>query len=171
MSLITAWHPISSAEWVIKSMFFAWNLRVVSCRNDMMRAIRGSYMLSETLLIINVHIRNVINHSITNGCLSLQHGIPFTMLIWFPKFWFCFKVESWFWQKWHAVDHKKLVCAIRSCSNHCYTSKKGYETLKQQWMTLHSMTHPITHAERMFQTWFVEWIWEFFSAEMIRCGS
>ena len=111
----------------LKSCSFAWNLRVVSCRNDTMWAIRGSYMLSEAPLIINMHVRNVINHSITNGCLSLQHaGIPFTMWIWFPTFEFCFKFESWFWQKWHGADHKKLVCAIRSCSNHCYTSKKGY---------------------------------------------
>ena len=42
--------------------------------------------------------------------------------------------NSYFWQKWHHVDHKVLVDALRSSSNNHHISKEGREKLKQQYM-------------------------------------
>ena len=46
-------------------------------------------------------------------------------LIYFMKF------DISFCQKWHNVDHGGVVYALWSSSNHSYTSKECYNTLKQ----------------------------------------
>ena len=53
------------------------------------------------------------------------------------------KFDSCFWKKWHGVDHKGLLYAIWSSSTHPYTSKEGYETVKQQCMSLVAVQQPI----------------------------
>ena len=53
----------------------------------------------------------------------------------------CITVESCFGQKWHHVDHMGVVYSTKSSVNHHYISKEGYETLKQQWMSL-LVAHP-----------------------------
>ncbi len=67
------------------------------------------------------------------------------------------KNESYFWQKWHSVDHKGLVDAVRSSSNYPYTSKKDHEILKQQWMSLLVAHHPLSHTERVPEIWYISW--------------
>ena len=64
-----------------------------------------------------------------------------------PKCIFCFKFESIFQQNRHSVDHKGIIYAVRFPFNHSYTSKEGYETLKQQWMSLIITHHHISCAE------------------------
>ena len=55
-----------------------WQL--VFYRNDMVWTIRGVCMLSEVSLIIHIRLMMVMVHSISNGCLSLQYSIPFSVL-------------------------------------------------------------------------------------------
>ena len=70
---------------------------------------------------------------------------------------FCMKCESSLWQKWYGDDHNKLLDAMRS-SFHCpYTSKKGYQTLKQQWMSLCIARHPTFCAERVPKISYFAW--------------
>ena len=61
-----------------------WQL--VFYRNDMVWTIRGVCMLSEVFLIIHIRLMMVMVHSISNGCLSLQYSIPFSVLKGCPKF-------------------------------------------------------------------------------------
>ena len=46
------------------------------------------------------------------------------------------------------MNHKVLTDAVRNSSNNSYTSREGYETLDQQWMSLLAAQHPITSAEK-----------------------
>ena len=62
---------------------------------------------------------------------------------------FCMKFESVFWQKWHDNDHKGLINDTMTSFNHPYTSMVGYEALKQQWVSLPKVQHPVYQAERM----------------------
>ena len=69
---------------------------------------------------------------------------------------FCMKCESSLWQKWHGDDHNKLLDAMRS-SFHCpypHTSKKGYQTLKQQWISLLAAWHSISRDEKLPTIWY-----------------
>ncbi len=50
-------------------------------------------------------------------------------------------------------DHEVLVDAVQRSSNHPYISKEGYETLKQQWVSLlKAHQQPISRAERVSES-------------------
>ena len=110
-------------------------------------------ILIDTLLIIFIHLREVLKHASTNGCLFFQHSILFLCWEGSENLIFCMKFDSSFCQKWHGIDHKEHIDAIRSTSNHIYTSKKGYDTLKQQCMSLLAAQHPNPRVERVLQIW------------------
>ena len=57
----------------------------ISGRNDEVLTIRGSDMLPGPLPLIIIHLRKVIKHSSSNGCLSVWYSIPFSVLVWAPK--------------------------------------------------------------------------------------
>ena len=48
---------------------------------------------------------------------------------------FCMQFESLPWQNWDHVYHKGLVDAVRHSSSPPETSREGYETLQQQWLS------------------------------------
>ena len=56
----------------------------------------GSYILSEASMIIFLHIRKDIKHPSSNGCLSLQYSILFSMLKGCPKSDLFIKFVSYF---------------------------------------------------------------------------
>ena len=68
-----------------KIWYFAWNLKVVLGRNDTMWTIRGLCMLIEAPSSILINMRKTIIHLHSNGCLYLQHSIPFPVLRGCPK--------------------------------------------------------------------------------------
>ena len=70
---------------------------------------------------------------------------------------FCMKFGSSFWQKWHGKDLSKLICAIRSSFHFPYTSKEGYQILKQQWMSLLVVHCSTFRAERASNIWYFAW--------------
>ncbi len=49
---------------------------------------RGSHMLSAAPSIFLMHLRKVMKHSNSNGCLSLQYIIPFPIAERMPKIWY-----------------------------------------------------------------------------------
>ena len=86
-----------------------------------------------------------MNNSISNGCLQLQHSIPFPVLggcsreIWL----FAWNLNVVLGEKWNSVDHKGLMYSVRSSLIPYYTIKGGYETCNQQWMYLIAAQQPI----------------------------
>ena len=68
LSLFSSQRTTSCAESVPKIWYFGWHMRVVIDKNDIVWAIRGSYMLSEALPIIFLYISEVMKHSSGNGC-------------------------------------------------------------------------------------------------------
>ena len=85
MSLLAEQYPISPAERAPEIWHFTWNLRVLLGRNDTVLTIRGLCMQAETPILICVHLRNDMKYSSSNGCLSLQHSIPYPVLRGCPK--------------------------------------------------------------------------------------
>ena len=70
---------------------------------------------------------------------------------------FCIKFEDCLWQKYHSVDHKALIFAVRTSFHHLYKFKEGYGILKQQCVSLLIAQHPIFHAERVPKIWCFAW--------------
>ena len=74
----------------------------------MIWTIRGLCLLSESPLIIHTCQSMVMKQSSSNGCLSLQHSIPFAVPRGCPKSDICMKCEKWFsaevvwYQHWDA---------------------------------------------------------------------
>ena len=85
MSLIVAQHPISSAEKVPNIWLSTHNLRVNLQIYHTVWPILGWQMLPNAPPISLIHQRKDMNHFISNGCLSLQHSTPVSMLIGYPK--------------------------------------------------------------------------------------
>ena len=68
-------------------------------------------------------------------------------------------IFSWNWrvflgQNWHDVDRCKLIYDIRSPPNQIYTFGKGFEGLKQQWMSLLIAQYPTSCVERVTKIWY-----------------
>jgi len=82
-------------------------MRVGFSRNDTMWTIRGSKMLSEVPHIFLIHLRKVMKHFSSNGCLWLQHGIPFPVMIGYTTpnllLVFCVQFESPPQKKWLVI--------------------------------------------------------------------
>ena len=85
LSLLAMHYHICCAERVPQIWKFVWNLRVSIGRNDTVQHINGWWMLSEASPICLVHLRKVVKHSSSNGCLSLQYSITFVVLRGYPK--------------------------------------------------------------------------------------
>ena len=88
---------------------------------------------------------------------------PYTTASLFPSWggaqnWiFCVKFESYFWQICHDMDHKVLLFDVWISFNHAYMSKQGYETIKQQWLSLLATQHPISRTEGVPKSWYFWW--------------
>ena len=65
---------------------------------------------------------------------------------------FCMESESFTWQKRHRMDYKVPVYAVLSSCEHFCTSNEGYETLKQQCMSLFTAQYNISSAERVLKS-------------------
>ena len=111
-------------------------------------------ILIDALSIIFIHLRVVLKHASTNGCLFFQHSILFLCWEGSQNRIFCMKFDSSFCQKRHGIDHEEHIDAIRSTSSHLYTSKECYDTLKQQCMYLLAAQHPNPRVERVLQIWY-----------------
>ena len=145
--------------WVSASnLIFGWKLRDVFCRDDTEWFISSLFMLSEAPVIISLdHLMKVMKHSSSNGYLSLQRSITFPVLRQCPKSDFLDEIKRCFWQKWHRMYHMVTVYAVWSSWKHSYTSNEGYETLKQQWVSLFTAQHRISSAERVHKSWYFAW--------------
>ena len=99
-----------------------------------------------------------MKHSSSNGCFSLQFALSH-LLCWkgTPNLEICVKFESQHRSKWYGATHKWLVNAVKSFSHLPYASKEGYETLKQQWLSLLAVQYHICCAERVPQIWKLVW--------------
>ncbi len=108
MSLITAHHHISSAERVPQTWYIAWKLRVILGKNDTCLTIRCLYMLSEAPMKLPRHLMKVMNHSSSNGCLSLQRSITFPVLRGCPK-------SDILHENWELFFGKNDTCLTMRC--------------------------------------------------------
>ena len=70
LSLLAVQYHICCAERVPQILKFVWNLRVNIGRNDTVQHINGWWMLSKASPICLMHLRKVMKHSSSNGCLS-----------------------------------------------------------------------------------------------------
>ena len=138
--------------------YFALKLRVIFGRNDTCLIIRCLYMLSEADVRFFIHLMKVMKHSSSNGCLSLQRSITFPVWRGCPESdilhenWELFLVEMT-----HGWPQGACIYPVWSSCEHPYTSKEGYETLKQQWMSLFTAHHHISSAERVPIIWYFAW--------------
>ena len=57
---------------------------------------------------------------------------------------FYMKSERYFWKKWHGLNHIRVVDAAKGSSNNTHTSEEGYNTSKQQLMSLITVQNPIS---------------------------
>ena len=120
-----------------------------------------------------MHLRKVMKHSSSNGCLS-SHSTVSHLLCWegTPNLEICVKFESQHRSKWYSATHKWLMNAVKSFSHLPYASKEGYETLKQQWLSLLAVQYHICCAVRGNpKSWNLCEIWESTSVEMIQCNT
>ena len=72
-------------------------------------------------------------------------------------------------QKYHGVDHKRLVDSVRGSSYLPYTSKEAYEILQNQWMTLIAVLHIFYIRIEYPKSGILYAIWESTLAEMVGC--
>ena len=61
----------------LESPHFVYNLRVELGKNGTVWTIGSSYMLPKAPLIFLIYLWKVMKHPNSNGCLYLQHSIPF----------------------------------------------------------------------------------------------
>ena len=80
MSLLVVQHPTSPVKRGVQILIFCKKVGTCFGRYDMVLNIRGSYMLSGSLPLIFIESEMTMKHSIGNGCLSLQHSIPFPVI-------------------------------------------------------------------------------------------
>ena len=160
MSLLVVYHPISCAESVPRICYFAWNLSVIFKRNDVMwtMSMRVMQMSSKAFPVILTHLRKVMKHSSSSGCISLQNIIPFSMLTGCLKSDILHKMCVLFLaEKIWCGPHKGLVDATKSSSNHLCMFKEGYKTLKQLWIPLLVAQYLIIHVEGVHKIWCFAW--------------
>ena len=86
-----------------KIRYFACNLRLVLRGNDKLWTIRGLQMLWETLSVMFIHHREVIEDFRTNWCLLMQHSNPILVLGW------CFNVDI-LHEIWYLLSVKRTWC-------------------------------------------------------------
>ena len=84
--------PFAGAKRVPQIWYFVCNLRVNIYINSTIWFIRGQYMVSEASTICFINTRKDMNHFISNEYLSLQHSIPFLVLIGYPKSGFLYTI-------------------------------------------------------------------------------
>ena len=113
MSLLIAYHSISHAKRVPQSGILGTSLRVHHSRNDTVWTTRGSYILQEAPPTLLMHLRPHMNHFNNNGCLSLQHRVPFLMQKGYPKYYVLCEI-------WESTSAEMTQCdrvgACRCCS-------------------------------------------------------
>ena len=125
--------------------------------NDTVLSIRASDILSEALPIYPIHLRNDMEHSISNVCLPLQHNTPFPMLMWCPTFVVLLEfgecLGAWITQCWAYGDQ---ICCQNS-SNPPYTYEKSYGVLRQQYTSLLTTYHTISCPDMLPNICYFVW--------------
>ena len=69
-----------------KTLYFAWNSRGILVKMTWYWPWGGSDIPIADLQFIIIHLMMVMKHLSSNGCLFIQHIIPFPLLIWASKF-------------------------------------------------------------------------------------
>ena len=134
-SVLMAKYPIARAERTPKIWYFALHLRLGLVRHDTVWTIRIPYIISAPLHIILIQRRDRLWATQTamyvSTCRTVSH-FPCWEGTWNLTFYL--KFESSVGQKWHSVDHKRIVYACRISYTYLHTPKEWYEILKQQCM-------------------------------------
>ncbi len=75
-----------------------------------------------------------MDHFISNGCLSLQHSTPISILRGYhtPNLAFCVQFECQPWLILHCLTHEWLLHAFGGSSHLPHLSKEDYEPFQQQ---------------------------------------
>ena len=145
MSLIVSCYPVSCAErgtWNLAFCMIIFKMCFVSCRNDTLWTTRAciyaiwsssNHYYASTGLYKPLK-QQWVSLLVTRYPISCAERVPKTKILHFEwNMWYLFLAEMT-----HVADHEGLVnfIAIWSSSNPLYACKEGYETLKQQWMSL-----------------------------------
>ncbi len=113
----------------------------------------GMWMLSESAPTFLMHLRKVMDHFISNGCLSLYHSIQFPCKEGTRNLVLCVQFEARHQCECHNVNNNGCIDALKSSSDLTYTSKEGYETLHQQYIPLLTVYCPASNTWRVPQIW------------------
>ena len=124
-------------------------------------------MLSEVHPILLIYLRKDTKHFISNGCLSLQHNIPFPVLIWYPK-------PDILCEIWELTSVKMVWCEPQGACKCCQVliwskcvSTEGYWPFPRQCMPLLKAYQPIWFTKRRRHR-----IWHFVSILVVNlCGN
>ena len=113
--------------------------------------VRDFQMQPQVPPMLLMQLMKVMNHFNSNGYLSSQHIIPFSVLGEVPqnRHFICNLRVNIRYLKYHGLTHKGLVKATRSSSCPTNASKEEYETLQQQWIHLLAVYHCISHDDRV----------------------
>ena len=84
-----------------KTMYFVWNSRVVLKKMLWYWPLGGSHILIADLQFIIIHLMMAMKRLSSNGCLFIQHIIPFPLLIWASKFVILHQLWELLSKKWH----------------------------------------------------------------------
>ena len=166
MSLCSTSSPFQCWEGA-QFLVFSWNLIVVFGRNKTDLAMRCLYMLPEDPASIHIHLRKVMKHSSSNGCLSLSLTITFPVLKWWPKLVILFDIGEYFpaemtlcWPQggldmlWNTLP----IILIHIQKDMKYSSSNGYCSL------CHISTWPVLIWYP--KVYILLQIWEYFPAEL-----
>ena len=105
-------------------------------------------ILSEVPVILLIYLRELTKHFSNNGRPSWKHIIQIPGQRGYPKSGILYAI--WEPTSSEVTLHKPkqgLVDDVRSAFHLPYISKEGYETLEQQWMSLPTIYHLVSHAE------------------------
>ena len=80
-------------------------------------------------------------------CLFTTEASLFWLTFFCQNYVFCVKFEGCFKENAMVLTIRGLTYSHSRPSIHHYTSNDGYETFKQQWMSLHTAHHPISLAD------------------------
>ena len=72
-------------DYLAQIWYVVYNLRIVCSRNGTIWTITGLWMLPEAPLTFLIHVQKDMKQFSSNGCLSLQRVIPFSLLIGYQK--------------------------------------------------------------------------------------
>ncbi len=110
MTRLIPQHPYFHPEVVPKIEYFVWNLRVIFDRYVMIWTIKCFYLMSGYHLIMHICQSKVMKQSSSNGCLSLQHIILFSVPRGCSQSDIIFmNLGIGFWQECHCGNHEMPI--------------------------------------------------------------